>query len=70
MSWLPTPDRTGTRSSSIAPKWKGRSFGTRLSLKDYPFKREYPERGMTSSEYENAEDKWLQLTRSITKRQN
>ena len=23
---------------------------------------EYPERGMTSSEYETAEDKWLQLT--------
>ena len=30
--------------------------------KDYPFKDECPERGMTSSEYENAEDKWLQLT--------
>ena len=41
-----------------------------VAWKDYPFKREYPERGMTSSEYENAEDKWLQLTRSITKRQN
>ncbi|HME60729.1 MAG TPA: extracellular solute-binding protein, partial [Candidatus Binatia bacterium] len=32
-----------------------------VAWKDYPFKREYPERGMTSSEYENAEDKWLQL---------
>lgn len=41
-----------------------------VAWKDYPFKREYPERGMTSAEYENAEDKWLQLTRSITKRQN
>ena len=39
-----------------------------VAWKDYPFKREYPERGMTSAEYENAEDKWLQLTRSITKR--
>src|SRR5687768_13017597 len=39
-----------------------------VAWKDYPFKREYPERGMTSTEYENAEDKWLQLTRSITKR--
>ena len=41
-----------------------------VAWKDYPFKREYPERGMTSAEYENSEDKWLQLTRSITKRQN
>ena len=41
-----------------------------VAWKDYPFKREYPERGMTSADYENAEDKWLQLTRSITKRQN
>lgn len=32
------------------------------------FKREYPERGMSSAEYENAEDKWLQLTRSISKK--
>jgi ABC-type Fe3+ transport system substrate-binding protein len=39
-----------------------------VAWKDYPFKREYPERGMTSAEYENAEDKWLQLTRSITKK--
>jgi iron(III) transport system substrate-binding protein len=41
-----------------------------VAWKQYPFKREYPERGMTSAEYEKAEDKWLQLTRSITKRQN
>jgi hypothetical protein len=33
-----------------------------VAWKDYPFKREYPERGITSSEYENAEEKWLQLT--------
>ncbi len=39
-----------------------------VAWKDYPFKREYPERGMTSTDYENAEDKWLQLTRSITKK--
>jgi len=39
-----------------------------VAWKDYPFRREYPERGMTSTEYENAEDKWLQLTRSISKR--
>jgi iron(III) transport system substrate-binding protein len=41
-----------------------------VAWKEYPFKREYPERGMTSAEYETAEDKWLQLTRGITKRQN
>ncbi|HWH80292.1 MAG TPA: extracellular solute-binding protein [Candidatus Binatus sp.] len=39
-----------------------------VAWKDYPFKREYPERGMNSAEYEKNEDKWLQLTRSITKR--
>lgn len=41
-----------------------------VAWKEYPFKREYPERGMSSAEYETAEDKWLQLTRAITKRQN
>ena len=41
-----------------------------VAWKDYSFKREYPERGMTSTEYEKAEDRWLQLTRSITKKQN
>jgi len=39
-----------------------------VAWKEYPFKRDYPERGMTSTEYENNEDRWLQLTRSITKR--
>jgi iron(III) transport system substrate-binding protein len=39
-----------------------------VAWKDYPFKREYPERGMTSAEYEKAEDKWMQLSRAITKR--
>jgi iron(III) transport system substrate-binding protein len=39
-----------------------------VAWKEYPFKRDYPERGMTSAEYEKAEDKWTQLTRSITKR--
>jgi iron(III) transport system substrate-binding protein len=41
-----------------------------VAWKQYPFKREYIERGMSSADYEAAEDKWLQLTRSITKRQN
>lgn len=40
-----------------------------VAWRDYPFKRDYPERGMTSADYEKAEDKWLQLTRLITKRQ-
>jgi len=39
-----------------------------VAWKDYPFKREYIERGMTSAEYEKAEDRWAQLTRAITKR--
>lgn len=39
-----------------------------VAWKEYPFKREYPERGMTSAEYENAEERWSQLVRSITKR--
>lgn len=39
-----------------------------VAWKEYPFKRDYPERGMTSAEYEKAEDRWMQLTRAITKR--
>jgi len=39
-----------------------------VAWKEYPFKREYPERGMTSAEYEKAEDRWAQMTRAITKR--
>jgi iron(III) transport system substrate-binding protein len=39
-----------------------------VAWKEYSFKREYPERGMTSSEYEKAEDKWTQLVRSMTRR--
>jgi iron(III) transport system substrate-binding protein len=39
-----------------------------VAWKDYPFEREYPERGMSSAEYEKAEERWNQLVRSITKR--
>ena len=39
-----------------------------VAWKEYSFKREYPERGMTSAEYEKAEDRWTQLTRAVTKR--
>jgi iron(III) transport system substrate-binding protein len=39
-----------------------------VAWKDYAFKREYPERGMTSAQYEAAEDKWTQLSRGLTKR--
>ena len=39
-----------------------------VAWKEYPFKRDYPERGMTSAEYEKSEDKWTQLVRSITRR--
>ena len=39
-----------------------------VAWKEYPFKREYPERGMTSAQYQDAEDKWIQLLRSSTQR--
>jgi iron(III) transport system substrate-binding protein len=39
-----------------------------VAWKEYPFKRDYPERGMTSAEYEKAEDKWTQAVRVITRR--
>lgn len=39
-----------------------------VAWKEYSFKREYPERGMTSVEYEKAEDRWMQATRALTKR--
>lgn len=39
-----------------------------VAWKDYPFKREYIERGMTSAEYEKSEDRWAQMTRAVTKR--
>jgi len=39
-----------------------------VAWKNYPFKREYPEQGMTSAQYEAAEDKWTQLSRALTKR--
>ena len=39
-----------------------------VAWKEYPFKREYPERHMTSTEYEKAEERWSQLVRSITRR--
>ena len=39
-----------------------------VAWKEYPFKREYPERGMTSAQYEKAEDRWTELTRALTKR--
>src|SRR5258708_16047842 len=40
-----------------------------VAWKDFSFKRDFPEPGMTSPEYEKAGDKLLQLTPSITKRQ-
>jgi iron(III) transport system substrate-binding protein len=39
-----------------------------VAWKEYPFKREYPERNMTSADYEKAEERWSQLVRSITRR--
>jgi iron(III) transport system substrate-binding protein len=39
-----------------------------VAWKEYPFKREYPERGMTTAQYQDAEEKWSDLLRSITHR--
>ena len=39
-----------------------------VAWKEYPFKREYPERGMTTMGYQDAEEKWSQWLRSITRR--
>jgi len=39
-----------------------------VAWKDYSFKREYPERGMSSREYNNALKKWNKLVRSITRK--
>jgi hypothetical protein len=45
---------------------RGKESG--VTWKDYPFKREYPERGMNSAQYQDAENKWSQLLRSTTQR--
>jgi iron(III) transport system substrate-binding protein len=39
-----------------------------VAWKQYPFKREYPERDMSTLQYQDAEEKWSQLLRSITRR--
>ena len=39
-----------------------------VAWKEQPFKREYPERGMTTTQYQDAEDKWDQLLHSIVVR--
>ena len=39
-----------------------------VAWKEYSFKREYPERGMTTAQYQDAEEKWSQLLGSITRR--
>jgi iron(III) transport system substrate-binding protein len=39
-----------------------------VAWKEQPFKREYPERGMTTTQYQDAEDKWDQLLHGIVVR--
>jgi iron(III) transport system substrate-binding protein len=39
-----------------------------VAWKEQPFKREYPERGMTTTQYQDAEDKWDQLLHAIVVR--
>ena len=39
-----------------------------VSWKEQPFKREYPERGMSVAEYHKAEKQWGNLLRRSTRR--
>lgn len=41
------------------------SFYYGMAWKDYPFKRVYPERGMTSKQYDKAVKEWSKLLRSV-----
>lgn len=50
----------GPEGQSILEKFK---YG--VAWKDYPFKREYPERGMSTLEYQRALKKWNKLLRSV-----
>ena len=40
----------------------------RRSWKEQPFKREYPERGMSVAEYHKAEKQWGNVLRTLTRR--
>ena len=53
----------GAEGQGILEKFK---YG--VAWKDYPFKREYPERGMSSGEYNKVLKKWNKLVRSITRK--
>jgi iron(III) transport system substrate-binding protein len=53
----------GSEGQEILEKFK---YG--VAWKDYPFKREYPERGMTSIEYNKVLKQWNKLVRSITRK--
>ena len=39
-----------------------------MAWKEYPFKRVYPERGMTARQYDKSLKKWNKLLRSIGKK--
>ncbi len=43
-------------------------FRFATSTKNYGFKRWYPEKGLTTEQYEKAEDRWKKLLRDITRR--
>jgi hypothetical protein len=43
-------------------------FRFATSTKDYGFKRWYPEKGLTTEQYEKAEDRWKKLLRDIVLR--
>lgn len=50
----------GAEGQGILEKFK---YG--VAWKDYPFKREYPERGMSTLEYQKALKKWNKLLRAV-----
>jgi iron(III) transport system substrate-binding protein len=43
-------------------------FRFATSTKDYGFKRWYPEKGMTTEQYEKADERWKKLLRDITRK--
>jgi iron(III) transport system substrate-binding protein len=43
-------------------------FRFATSTKDYGFKRWYPEKGLTTEQYEQSHDRWKKLLRDITRK--
>jgi ABC-type Fe3+ transport system substrate-binding protein len=43
-------------------------FRFATSTKDYGFKRWYPEKGLTTEQYEKSDDRWKKLLRDSTRK--